>query len=189
MLRGWPTEPSFHVTRPEIQSPPIVTFSTHALKPCPLEPLKKQSRFSPHCSAAACAGVALIAPAIMTAAAASTRKRLDSFLVFMILSPSPDDGHAFGTPGRRVGQYPRNPASRMPLARLAGLYSCGLPGAGDHFDQELSSRLPGSGDPLERVRAPLVALGTARCAQNRARLVRALYERLDRLAEPLPAAI
>jgi len=30
--------------------------------------------------------------------------------------------------------------------------------------------------------------GTARCAQNRARLVRALYERLDRLTEPLPAA-
>ncbi|MEU9594366.1 restriction endonuclease [Streptomyces sp. NPDC048193] len=30
--------------------------------------------------------------------------------------------------------------------------------------------------------------GTARCAQNRARLVRALYERLDRLTETLPAA-
>ncbi|MEU3787440.1 DUF6415 family natural product biosynthesis protein [Streptomyces sp900129855] len=30
--------------------------------------------------------------------------------------------------------------------------------------------------------------GTARCAQNRARLVRALYERLDRLTEALPAA-
>lgn len=30
--------------------------------------------------------------------------------------------------------------------------------------------------------------GTARCVQNRARLVRALYTRLDRLAEPLPAA-
>lgn len=30
--------------------------------------------------------------------------------------------------------------------------------------------------------------GTARCAQNRARLVRALYERMDRLTEPLPAA-
>ncbi|MEL5957149.1 restriction endonuclease [Streptomyces sp. CLV115] len=29
--------------------------------------------------------------------------------------------------------------------------------------------------------------GTARCAQNRARLVRALYTRLDRLTEPLPA--
>ncbi|MFL5997843.1 MAG: restriction endonuclease [Streptomyces sp.] len=31
--------------------------------------------------------------------------------------------------------------------------------------------------------------GTARCAQNRARLVRALYTRLDRLTEPLPAAM
>ncbi|MFH9016704.1 DUF6415 family natural product biosynthesis protein [Streptomyces sp. NPDC017943] len=31
--------------------------------------------------------------------------------------------------------------------------------------------------------------GTARCAQNRARLVRALYERLDRLTETLPAAL
>ncbi|MFE2038896.1 DUF6415 family natural product biosynthesis protein [Streptomyces scopuliridis] len=30
--------------------------------------------------------------------------------------------------------------------------------------------------------------GTASCAQNRARLVRALYTRLDRLTEPLPAA-
>jgi hypothetical protein len=30
--------------------------------------------------------------------------------------------------------------------------------------------------------------GTARCAQNRARLVRALYTRLDRLTEALPAA-
>ncbi|MEV7683182.1 restriction endonuclease [Streptomyces sp. NPDC088341] len=30
--------------------------------------------------------------------------------------------------------------------------------------------------------------GTARCAQNRARLVRALYTRLDRLTEPAPAA-
>lgn len=30
--------------------------------------------------------------------------------------------------------------------------------------------------------------GTARCAQNRARLVRALYTRLDRLTESLPAA-
>ncbi|MFB7853479.1 DUF6415 family natural product biosynthesis protein [Streptomyces sp. NPDC056053] len=30
--------------------------------------------------------------------------------------------------------------------------------------------------------------GTAHCAQNRARLARALYERLDRLTKPLPAA-
>ncbi|MEV7906601.1 restriction endonuclease [Streptomyces anulatus] len=30
--------------------------------------------------------------------------------------------------------------------------------------------------------------GTARCAQNRARLVRVLYTRLDRLTEPVPAA-
>lgn len=30
--------------------------------------------------------------------------------------------------------------------------------------------------------------GTVRCAQNRARLVRALYTRLDRLTETLPAA-
>ncbi|MFE2473470.1 DUF6415 family natural product biosynthesis protein [Streptomyces mirabilis] len=37
-----------------------------------------------------------------------------------------------------------------------------------------------------RLSAPLE--GTARCAQNRARLVRALYTRLDRLTEPLPAA-
>ncbi|WP_331757695.1 DUF6415 family natural product biosynthesis protein (plasmid) [Streptomyces sp. NBC_01650] len=29
--------------------------------------------------------------------------------------------------------------------------------------------------------------GTAHCAQNRARLVRALYTRLDRLTEPAPA--
>ncbi|MGW7363096.1 DUF6415 family natural product biosynthesis protein [Streptomyces sp. NPDC054841] len=29
--------------------------------------------------------------------------------------------------------------------------------------------------------------GTARCAQGRARMVRALYERLDRLVEPAPA--
>ncbi|WP_371097646.1 hypothetical protein [Streptomyces sanglieri] len=29
--------------------------------------------------------------------------------------------------------------------------------------------------------------GTARCAQNRARLVQALYTRLDRLTEPAPA--
>jgi hypothetical protein len=35
-----------------------------------------------------------------------------------------------------------------------------------------------------RLSAPLE--GTARCAQNRARLVRALYTRLDRLTEPLP---
>ncbi|ALO05678.1 hypothetical protein AQF52_0076 [Streptomyces venezuelae] len=31
--------------------------------------------------------------------------------------------------------------------------------------------------------------GTARCAQNRARLVRALYERLDRLAGVAPQAV
>ncbi|MEU0523090.1 DUF6415 family natural product biosynthesis protein [Streptomyces niveus] len=37
-----------------------------------------------------------------------------------------------------------------------------------------------------RLSAPLE--GTARCARNRARLVRALYMRLDRLTEPLPAA-
>ncbi|MFB6980803.1 DUF6415 family natural product biosynthesis protein [Streptomyces scopuliridis] len=37
-----------------------------------------------------------------------------------------------------------------------------------------------------RLSAPLE--GTARCAQNRARLVRALYTRLDRLTEPLQAA-
>lgn len=30
--------------------------------------------------------------------------------------------------------------------------------------------------------------GTARCVQNRARLVRSLYTRLDRLTEPAPAA-
>ncbi|WP_236246965.1 DUF6415 family natural product biosynthesis protein [Streptomyces sp. CC210A] len=35
-------------------------------------------------------------------------------------------------------------------------------------------------DPLE---------GTARCAQDRARLVRALYERLDRLASVAPQAV
>nr|WP_119589285.1 DUF6415 family natural product biosynthesis protein [Streptomyces scabiei] len=37
-----------------------------------------------------------------------------------------------------------------------------------------------------RLAAPLE--GTARCVQNRARLVRALYTRLDRLTEPAPAA-
>ncbi|MFE2601071.1 DUF6415 family natural product biosynthesis protein [Streptomyces sp. NPDC059396] len=37
-----------------------------------------------------------------------------------------------------------------------------------------------------RLSAPLK--GTARCVQNRARLVRALYTRLDRLTEPAPAA-
>ncbi|MGV9884798.1 DUF6415 family natural product biosynthesis protein [Streptomyces sp. NPDC003006] len=37
-----------------------------------------------------------------------------------------------------------------------------------------------------RLSAPLE--GTARCAQNRARLVRALYTRLDRLTEHAPAA-
>lgn len=37
-----------------------------------------------------------------------------------------------------------------------------------------------------RVSVPLE--GTARCAQNRARLVQALYTRLDRLTEPAPAA-
>ncbi|MEU6709678.1 DUF6415 family natural product biosynthesis protein [Streptomyces wuyuanensis] len=37
-----------------------------------------------------------------------------------------------------------------------------------------------------RLSAPLK--GTARCAQNRARLVRALYMRLDRLTEALTAA-
>ncbi|MFG2885760.1 DUF6415 family natural product biosynthesis protein [Streptomyces sp. NPDC048297] len=37
-----------------------------------------------------------------------------------------------------------------------------------------------------RLSAPLQ--GTARCAQNRARLAQALYTRLDRLTEPVPAA-
>lgn len=37
-----------------------------------------------------------------------------------------------------------------------------------------------------RLSAPLE--GTARCVQNRVRLVRALYTRLDRLTEPVPAA-
>ncbi|MGF1344494.1 DUF6415 family natural product biosynthesis protein [Streptomyces flavovirens] len=37
-----------------------------------------------------------------------------------------------------------------------------------------------------RLSAPLK--GTARCVQNRARLVQALYTRLDRLTEPAPAA-
>ncbi|MCX5103103.1 DUF6415 family natural product biosynthesis protein [Streptomyces sp. NBC_00053] len=37
-----------------------------------------------------------------------------------------------------------------------------------------------------RLSAPLQ--GTARCVQNRARLVQALYTRLDRLTEPAPAA-
>ncbi|MGW1616966.1 DUF6415 family natural product biosynthesis protein [Streptomyces sp. NPDC002285] len=37
-----------------------------------------------------------------------------------------------------------------------------------------------------RLSAPLQ--GTAHCVQNRARLVRALYTRLDRLTEPAPAA-
>ncbi|KAF5998698.1 restriction endonuclease [Streptomyces sp. WAC00263] len=41
-------------------------------------------------------------------------------------------------------------------------------------------------EPAGRLSVPLE--GTARCAQNRARLVRALYQRLDRLTEPLPAA-
>ncbi|MFF3788262.1 DUF6415 family natural product biosynthesis protein [Streptomyces sp. NPDC001933] len=36
-----------------------------------------------------------------------------------------------------------------------------------------------------RLSAPLQ--GTVRCVQNRARLVRALYTRLDRLTEPAPA--
>lgn len=36
-----------------------------------------------------------------------------------------------------------------------------------------------------RLAAPLN--GTARCVQNRARLVQALYTRLDRLTEPVPA--
>ncbi|MFE0495394.1 DUF6415 family natural product biosynthesis protein (plasmid) [Streptomyces albidoflavus] len=36
-----------------------------------------------------------------------------------------------------------------------------------------------------RLSAPLQ--GTARCVQNRARLVQALYTRLDRLTEPAPA--
>jgi hypothetical protein len=36
-----------------------------------------------------------------------------------------------------------------------------------------------------RLGAPI--RGTARCAQNRARFVRALYTRLDRLTEPAPA--
>ncbi|MER7743378.1 restriction endonuclease [Streptomyces sp. NPDC096538] len=38
-----------------------------------------------------------------------------------------------------------------------------------------------------RLSAPLQ--GTARCVQNRARLVQALYTRLDRLTEPAPAAL
>lgn len=37
-----------------------------------------------------------------------------------------------------------------------------------------------------RLSAPLE--GTAHCVQNRARLVRALYTRLDRLTEPVPAS-
>ncbi len=37
-------------------------------------------------------------------------------------------------------------------------------------------------------RLSVPAEGTARCAQNRARLVRALYERLDRLASVAPQA-
>ncbi|MEW1678495.1 restriction endonuclease [Streptomyces noursei] len=37
-----------------------------------------------------------------------------------------------------------------------------------------------------RLSAPLE--GTVRCVQNRARLVRSLYTRLDRLTEPAPAA-
>ncbi|MFB7852660.1 DUF6415 family natural product biosynthesis protein [Streptomyces sp. NPDC056053] len=36
-------------------------------------------------------------------------------------------------------------------------------------------------------RLSLPPTGTAHCAQNRARLVRALYTRLDRLTEPAPA--
>ncbi|MFC7796196.1 restriction endonuclease [Streptomyces cinereoruber] len=36
-------------------------------------------------------------------------------------------------------------------------------------------------------RLSVPAAGTARCLQNRARLVRALYARLDRLTEPLSA--
>ncbi|MGA5874016.1 hypothetical protein [Streptomyces cinereoruber] len=36
-------------------------------------------------------------------------------------------------------------------------------------------------------RLSVLATGTALCVQNRARLVRALYTRLDRLTEPLPA--
>ncbi|WP_436850848.1 hypothetical protein [Streptomyces avermitilis] len=41
-------------------------------------------------------------------------------------------------------------------------------------------------DAAGRLSAP--RQGTARRAQNRARLVRTLYERLDHLTEPLPAA-
>ncbi|MFJ1551429.1 hypothetical protein [Streptomyces sp. NPDC088246] len=37
-------------------------------------------------------------------------------------------------------------------------------------------------------RLPAALERTARCVQNRARLVQALYARLDRLTEPLPAA-
>ncbi|MFD6335481.1 restriction endonuclease [Streptomyces niveus] len=36
-------------------------------------------------------------------------------------------------------------------------------------------------------RLPVPLKGTVRCAQSRARLVRALYTRLDRLTEPFPA--
>ena len=41
-------------------------------------------------------------------------------------------------------------------------------------------------DADRRLASPLE--GTARCAQERARIVRALYERLDRLTELAPAA-
>ncbi|MFJ3540258.1 DUF6415 family natural product biosynthesis protein [Streptomyces sp. NPDC090109] len=37
-------------------------------------------------------------------------------------------------------------------------------------------------------RLSVPAAGTARCVQNRARLIRALYARLDRLTKPLPTS-
>ncbi|MFJ8563216.1 hypothetical protein [Streptomyces sp. NPDC093514] len=46
-----------------------------------------------------------------------------------------------------------------------------------------TDRQPGERNPRE-----VPQEGTAHCAQNRARLVGALYTRLDRLTEPLPIA-
>ncbi|MFJ5724648.1 hypothetical protein [Streptomyces sp. NPDC093149] len=56
----------------------------------------------------------------------------------------------------------------------------------EHLDTLITGLYVKVDDEIGRLSAPLE--GTARCAQNRARLVLALYTRLDRLTEPLPAA-
>lgn len=86
------------------------------------------------------------------------------------LEPATTSRLPFSSPGTPARSPPTSGVSPPPCPRASAAA----------LSPKSSSAKP------NRLSAPLQ--GTARCAQNCARLVRALYTRVDRLTEPAPAA-